>query len=96
MLTEHEGVWTNAATNPHWQWLRCAAEGGQCVAIEGATKETYKVGPEDVGHSIEVVGRRRKRRRRKPGSVLRADRTSAKPPVVPTDSTERTGDRRRR
>lgn len=53
-LTVHEGTWTNAASNPQWQWQRCASGGGSCVAISGDTRSVYVIGPEDVGHSLEV------------------------------------------
>jgi alpha-tubulin suppressor-like RCC1 family protein len=53
-LSAHEGTWTNGAKAPAWQWLRCGAEGGGCVAIAGATKKTYKLEAEDVGHTLAV------------------------------------------
>lgn len=53
-LAAHEGTWTNAASKRAWQWLRCEAGGGGCVAIAGASRQTYTLGPEDVGHTIEV------------------------------------------
>ena len=40
-LTEHHGAWTNSPTGFTYQWLRCDASGSGCVAIGGATGETY-------------------------------------------------------
>ncbi len=53
-LTVREGTWTNNAKAPAWQWLRCSAAGGGCTAIAGATKKTYKLETEDVGHALIV------------------------------------------
>ena len=53
-LTVREGTWTNNAKTPAWQWLRCSATGGGCTAITGATKKTYKLEAEDVGHALAV------------------------------------------
>ncbi len=53
-LTLREGSWSNNAKAPLWQWLRCGAAGGGCTAIAGATKKTYKLEPEDVGHALIV------------------------------------------
>jgi outer membrane protein OmpA-like peptidoglycan-associated protein len=35
--------------------LRCAASGGQCVAIGGATGRSYEVVTADVGHTLRVA-----------------------------------------
>jgi alpha-tubulin suppressor-like RCC1 family protein len=53
-LSVREGTWTNAAKTPAWQWLRCGVAGSGCTAISGATKKTYKLEPEDVGHTLEA------------------------------------------
>ena len=53
-LSVREGTWTNTARTPAWQWLRCGVAGSGCAAISGATKKTYKLEPEDVGHTLEV------------------------------------------
>jgi alpha-tubulin suppressor-like RCC1 family protein len=54
-LTAREGTWTNNAKAPAWQWLRCGATGSGCGAIAGATKKTYKLEAEDVGHTLAVA-----------------------------------------
>jgi GH25 family lysozyme M1 (1,4-beta-N-acetylmuramidase) len=36
-------------------WSRCDAAGLNCVAISGATHETYRAASADVGHSLKVV-----------------------------------------
>ncbi len=53
-LTVREGSWTNNAKAPTWQWLRCSATGSGCTAITGATKKTYKLEGQDVGHALLV------------------------------------------
>ena len=53
-LSVREGTWTNNAKAPAWQWLRCGATGSGCTAIAGATKKTYKLEAEDVGHAVAV------------------------------------------
>ena len=53
-LSVREGTWTNNAKAPAWQWLRCSATDSGCAAIAGATKKTYKLEGEDVGHALAV------------------------------------------
>ena len=53
-LTVAEGTWTNAPSNPHWQWMRCSASGQECTAMSKATKQTLNINPKDVGHTLEV------------------------------------------
>lgn len=54
-LTANNGTWTGQGTITFtYQWLRCDANGGGCVAIKGATKQTYVVVQDDVGHTIRV------------------------------------------
>ena len=53
-LTAHEGTWSNAPTAPQWQWLRCSGVGRFCSPIAGADKQTFTLGVEDVGATIEV------------------------------------------
>ena len=53
-LTEQHGEWTNSPTEYAYQWLRCEASGSGCVAIGGATGETYSPVGEDVGHTLRV------------------------------------------
>src|SRR5439155_5409068 len=47
-LTEAHGTWTNSPTSYAYQWQRCNAEAASCVAIAGATNQTYVLVPEDV------------------------------------------------
>src|SRR5439155_8351053 len=51
-LTEHNGTWTNSPTSFAYQWQRCNSEGTSCVAISGATNQTYVLVAEDVAHTI--------------------------------------------
>lgn len=37
-----------------YQWRRCDAAGANCLAIDGATGETYRPVTADVGHSLKV------------------------------------------
>jgi hypothetical protein len=55
VLTEAHGTWANPPiTSFLYQWLRCAADGSSCVAIGGATNQTYVVTVADVGATIKV------------------------------------------
>ncbi len=54
-LTVREGTWTNNAKAPTWQWSRCGATGSGCAPITGATRKTYKLEAEDVGHELLVT-----------------------------------------
>jgi GH25 family lysozyme M1 (1,4-beta-N-acetylmuramidase) len=38
-----------------YAWSRCDAAGANCVAISGATRETYRPVSADVGHALKVV-----------------------------------------
>jgi Regulator of chromosome condensation (RCC1) repeat len=55
-LSESHGSWTNNPTSYVYQWLQCNALGEiqTCVAISGATSETYVPVLGDVGHTIRV------------------------------------------
>jgi hypothetical protein len=54
-LTAGHGTWTGPGPVTYeYQWLRCDAEGHDCVEIDGATGETYTLTGEDEGHSIRV------------------------------------------
>jgi alpha-tubulin suppressor-like RCC1 family protein len=53
-LTVDEGSWTNAPSNPHWQWMRCSAAGQECSTMSKATKQTLNITPKDVGHTLKV------------------------------------------
>lgn len=55
-LTATTGSWTYQSTPTYtFQWLRCASNGGGCANISGATKTTYQVGNDDVGHTIRIL-----------------------------------------
>jgi hypothetical protein len=54
-LTANSGTWRG--TEPitfRIRWLRCNVGGSDCVAIENATRATYKIGADDVGRTIRV------------------------------------------
>ena len=54
-LTADEGTWSG--TTPlhfDYQWLRCDADGTNCVAIPGATGGSYDLTGDDIGHEILV------------------------------------------
>jgi hypothetical protein len=53
-LTEHNGEWTNSPTSFSYQWLQCDGSASNCVAIAGATKQTYVPVAGDVGHKLRV------------------------------------------
>ena len=53
-LEEHHGEWSNSPTGYSYQWLRCEASGAGCVAIGGATGQSYGPVAEDVGHKLRV------------------------------------------
>ncbi len=54
-LRASPGSWSG--TRPRtfaFQWQRCASGGGSCGPIQGATEQTYLLGPADVGAALEV------------------------------------------
>jgi lysozyme len=51
-LSSAVGAWTGAPTSFAFQWQRCAAA---CVAIVGATAQTYTLTPGDIGVAIGLV-----------------------------------------
>jgi len=55
VLTEAHGGWTNSPTGYAYQWQRCNSAGASCVAIAGATGQTYTLGAADVGSTIVVA-----------------------------------------
>ena len=55
VLTEGHGSWTNQPTRYSYRWGRCNSAGKGCVAIPGATDQTYVLTGADVGHAIVVT-----------------------------------------
>jgi len=57
LLTEGHGSWLNAPTSYTYQWDRCIGGffGSFCLAIGGATGQTYTLTATDVGWAIRVV-----------------------------------------
>jgi hypothetical protein len=56
LLTASAGGWGGyPAPSFGYQWERCDASGGGCVAIEGVSEATYSVGAADVGSTLVVV-----------------------------------------
>lgn len=53
-LTATDGTWTHEPVSAELAWLRCDAEGEQCVPIDGATDAAYPVVDADVGHRLRV------------------------------------------
>lgn len=54
-LTVSDGTWAGTAPLTHtYQWHRCDAAGGTCVAIAGATAKTYSLVVADVGHTLRA------------------------------------------
>ena len=54
VLTELHGGWTNSPTAYSYQWDRCDSAGANCVAISGATAQTYTPAVADVGGTLLV------------------------------------------
>jgi hypothetical protein len=54
-LTEVHGTWSNGPTSYTYQWQRCNSSGAACVAIAGATGQTYTLSAADPGSSIRVA-----------------------------------------
>lgn len=56
-LTASPGTWKHAVRFTY-QWLDCDTTGANCVAIAGATTQTYTIQDADAGHTIvlQVTG----------------------------------------
>jgi GH25 family lysozyme M1 (1,4-beta-N-acetylmuramidase) len=54
-LSSSVGAWTGAPSSFAYQWRRCSATGGECVAIVGATAATYTLTPDDIGATVSLV-----------------------------------------
>ena len=53
-LTESHATWSPASSYTY-QWSDCNVSGSSCVAIPGATSQTYTLAGSDVGHTIRVA-----------------------------------------
>jgi hypothetical protein len=53
-LAESHGTWTKSPSAYRYQWLRCDSLGMSCMAISGASEQTYGLTAADVGYTIEV------------------------------------------
>ncbi len=84
-LTEHHGEWTNSPTEYAYQWLRCEVSGSGCVAIGGATGETYSSVGEDVGHTLRVA--ETANNATGPSAPAESEATAVVVPPVPVDTT---------
>jgi hypothetical protein len=54
-LSAVAGSWTNEPTGITYQWYRCNSSGAECLAIPGATSQTYTPQAADAGHALKVV-----------------------------------------
>jgi hypothetical protein len=54
VLSESDAAWSGSPLTFSYQWQRCDADGGDCVAIAGTDSTSYTVGSPDVGHTIVV------------------------------------------
>jgi hypothetical protein len=54
-VTASPGSWSNAPTAYAYQWERCTAKGGRCVAIDGQTGAAHTLSTADVGHRLRVA-----------------------------------------
>lgn len=56
LLSAVSGTWTGGKPVVFsYQWKRCDASGANCVAIAGATAESYRAASADVGSSLRVA-----------------------------------------
>jgi len=53
-LSTSAGSWTGSPTSYDYQWQDCAAAGGGCSEIAGATSKSYTVVTGDVGKTVRV------------------------------------------
>jgi hypothetical protein len=53
LLTADPGSWSGSQPITFsYRWLRCNSQGGDCVAIGGATRSTYRLITADAGHKV--------------------------------------------
>jgi hypothetical protein len=55
VLVADKGAWSGDGVTFTYQWERCDAAGANCVAIPGATGQTYTVTAEDAGKRVRVL-----------------------------------------
>jgi RTX calcium-binding nonapeptide repeat (4 copies)/WD40-like Beta Propeller Repeat len=56
VLVATNGTWTGSAPLTYtFEWRRCNATGGSCVAIAGATAQSYVIQVSDVGSTIVIA-----------------------------------------
>ena len=53
VLHGSQGSWDGSGLSFAYQWLRCDADGTNCVAIPGATAANYTPTSTDVGHALQ-------------------------------------------
>ena len=51
-LSVGNGTWNNSPTSFAYEWEDCDSSGSNCTPIAGATSNTYKLAPADVGGTI--------------------------------------------
>ena len=83
-LTESHGTWSNSPTAYTYRWMRCTSTGTGCVAIGGATNQTYSPIAEDVGHKLRVT--ETASNAGGSGSAAESKVTAVVVPPVPVDS----------
>jgi hypothetical protein len=54
-LTADNGTWSGSPTGYAYEWRRCDQSGNGCVAIAGATAQSYQVQQADVGATLRVA-----------------------------------------
>jgi hypothetical protein len=55
-LTATAGTWTGTGTVGYaYQWYRCDTAGAHCSSVHGATAASYKLGTEDVSHTLGLT-----------------------------------------
>jgi hypothetical protein len=54
-LSDGHGNWPGTPTGYAYEWERCSGAGYNCVAIPGATAQSFTLAASDVGHTIRVI-----------------------------------------
>jgi FG-GAP repeat len=55
VLSESHAAWENDPTSFTYQWKDCDGSAANCVAIAGATGQTYTLTSADAGHTVVVM-----------------------------------------